>query len=160
MDVWGYISNFSKKKSWSWGKAWRRMWYLQCDGETMNIWNISGIFYLCYDQSQQRSLDMRTSHKTINLQLTLLLAVQFSHAWFAFFLQHSNIPEYFWWSWFSRFDWIPMLARDFSLRREGRTPDNIFFHRTPTAPHLSLLLKSDHPSKKMWSPTLHILAGH
>ena len=44
----------------------------ECDiysakGKTMNIWNISRIFYLCYDQSQQRSLDMRTSHKTINL---------------------------------------------------------------------------------------------
>ena len=36
----------------------------------------------------------RTSHKTINL-LTFLLAVQFSHAWLAFFLQHNNIPEIF-----------------------------------------------------------------
>ena len=49
---------------------------------------------LCYDQSQQRSGHANYSHKTTNW-LTFLLAVQFFHAWLAFFLQHKNIPEIF-----------------------------------------------------------------
>ena len=74
------------------------LYYYSVTGKTVNTW-ISKECLLCYDQSQQRS-----SHKTTNQLLAFLLAVQFCHAWLAFFCNTITFQKYYWCSRFSRFD--------------------------------------------------------
>ena len=74
------------------------LYYYSVTGKTVNTW-ISKECLLCYDQSRQRS-----SHKTTNQLLAFLPAVQFCHAWLAFFCNTLTFQKYYWCSRFSRFD--------------------------------------------------------